>query len=231
MRASVTLSNSRKTTPSYSVNTKIGAFLGGERKTNGCQSPRQLVCKVLYLLSRSSQKRPSPAPGPLPMPASRPHGLSSLLLPARIMGCFPWHTPLSLSPQARVLQKEACLPGHSPACTRHVSRWGLVCPLGQQVTTKHLLGAGEGQASGPRGQRGDTGVWWLRRGLCNMLAEFQTQLLTMRRRGRNDNFHLSTGSFPSARAVPCHQPPSKAIVSRIPRLPYTSAHSSFLSAP
>lgn len=34
LRISVTLSNSRKTTPGYCVNTKIGTFLGGERKTN-----------------------------------------------------------------------------------------------------------------------------------------------------------------------------------------------------
>lgn len=101
------------------------------------------------------------------MAFGEPSGL--LLPPARMMRCLPVPQLTGQGITNRGLPARPL----TPAVTRNETRWGLVCPICQHVPTVHLLEGDTGQASDPWGWRESTGVWWLRCGLCYVLAEFQ----------------------------------------------------------
>ena len=90
---------------------------------------------------------------------------------------LPWHTPL-FSAHGRGYYKTRFDCQATRICSHQ--KWeqlGPVCLLSQEVFIEHLLGAGTGQDSGTRRGNGNTGVWWLRCGLCYVFPKFQAQLI------------------------------------------------------
>lgn len=72
---------------------------------------------------------------------------------------LPLALSLSLSPRARVLQREVCLPGHSVLLSPEMRAGGALFVLSQRVLPEHILGVASLRQRGRAvGVRENTGV-------------------------------------------------------------------------
>lgn len=165
------------------------------------------------MLPRDSSKRPLPVPSPLPTLAFSAcgHGPQGALWTSPPASCqdyrlLPRHTP---RPSAHGQGTDGGLPARplTPAVFSPERKAGGA--LSVLSANKHfwtLAGSRyePGLGVGMGGDRENTGVWWLRRGLCYVLAELHAQLIVMMKGRRKDNFLLSASNMPCYQLLKKH---------------------------